>query len=126
MDIDQIHQILIEAGAHTIPHDIEGHRPEIVNLLLAEPEAITGQTIPEMIAPAWPGRNYMEVAARLSREPWRSMTEDIRDWLLAEGWYWRDTPDGRRWFPPEFDSSGWAEVQQSTGGAAASPFSVGE
>ena len=126
MDIDQIHQILIEAGAHAIPLDIYGDRPEIVNLLLAQPEAITGQTIPEMIAPAWPGRNYMEVAARLSREPWRSMAEDIRDWLLAEGWYWRDTRDGRRWFPPEFDSSGWAEVQQSTGGAAASPFSVCE
>ena len=126
MTIDQIHQILIAAGGRTIPEDIKSHRPEIVNLLLAEPDVITGQTIPEMVAPAWPGRNYMEVAARLSREPWRLMAEDIRDWLLAEGWYWRDTRDGRRWFPPEFDSSAWPEVQQSTGRAAASRRSVSE
>ena len=110
MDIEQIHQILIEAGANVTPLDHENHRPEIVNLLLAKPKAITGQTIPHMIAPAWPDKNYMEVAARLSRAPWDRMAEDVRECLLAEGWYWRDTQDGRRWFPPEHDSSASAET----------------
>ena len=104
-------QILIEAGATVIPFDLSAHRPEIVSVLLAQPETIAGQTIPEMLAPAWPDKPYLEVATRLSRAPWNSMAEDIRDWLLAEGWYWLDTEDGRRWFPPEHDSSAWAEVQ---------------
>ena len=69
MDNMAIERILIEAGAHVRPLEDESHRPEIVNVLLAKPEAITGQTIPEMIAPAWPEKPYMEVAARLSRAP---------------------------------------------------------
>ena len=110
MDIGQVHQILIEAGANLIPRDIADYRPEIVNVLLAQPDAISGQTIPEMLAAAWPGQPAMRVAARLSRAPWDTMADAIREWLLAEGWYFRDTGDGRRWFPPEFDSSGWSET----------------
>ena len=105
----QIHQILVEAGANVMPEDLIMQRPEIINALMARPEAITGKTIPEMIAPAWPGKNDMAVAAHLSRDPWSRMAEDIRDWLLGEGWYWRDTCDGRRWFPAEWNSSGWSE-----------------
>ena len=101
--------ILREAGAHVRPQDDESHRPEVVNVLLAQPESITGLTIPEMIAPAWPTKNGMAVAARLSRRPWNRMAEDIRDCLLAEGWHWRDSPSGRRWFPAEFNSSAWVE-----------------
>ena len=110
MDNMAIERILIEAGAHVRPLEDESSRPEIVNVLLAKPEAITGQTIPHMIAPAWPEKPYMAVAERLSRPPWDRMAEDIRECLLAEGWYWRDTRDGRRWFPPEHDSSAWAET----------------
>ena len=105
-------KILQEAGANAMPLEEEVHRPEILNVLLARSESITGQTIPEMIAPAWPSKSHMNVAARLSRQPWNYMAEDIRDCLLAEGWHWRDIPGGRRWFPPEFDSSAWLETQQ--------------
>ena len=105
-------KILREVGANVRPHDDESHRPEILNVLLARSESITGQTIPEMIAPAWPSKNYIDVAARLSRRPYKRMAEDIRDCLLADGWYWRDTSDGRRWFPAEFDSSAWVETPQ--------------
>ena len=111
MDIHQIHQILIEAGANVIPRDIADYRPEIVNVLLAQPDVITGRTVPEMVAAAWPGQPTMHVAARLSRPPWDAMADAIREWLLAEGWYFKDTAEGgRRWFPPEFDSSGWSET----------------
>ena len=103
-------RILREAGANVRPYDDESHRPEILNVLLARSESITGQTIPEMIAPAWPSKSYLDVAARLSRRPWNRMAEDIRDCLLTEGWFWRDTADGRRWFPPEFDSSAYCET----------------
>ena len=61
--------ILREAGANLRPQDDEAHRPEILNVLLAQSESITGQTIPEMIAPAWPSKSHMNVAARLSRQP---------------------------------------------------------
>ena len=105
-------KILREAGANVRPHDDESHRPEILNVLLARSESITGQTVSEMIAPAWPSKSYIDVAARLSRRPYKRMAEDIRDCLLAEGWYWRDTSDGCRWFPAEFDSSAWVETPQ--------------
>lgn len=104
-------QILREAGANVIPLEIEVHRPEIVAVLLAQPEAITGMSIPEMVASAWPGKAPLNVVARLSRPPWDRMAEDIREWLLVEGWYWRDTREGRRWFPPEYDSGAWAETE---------------
>ena len=80
-------KILREAGASVRPHDDESHRPEILNVLLARSESIAGRTIPEMIAPAWPSKSYMNVAARLSNQPWNCMAAEIRDCLLAEGWY---------------------------------------
>ena len=69
MNIEEIHKILIEAGGNVRPLEHESHRPEIVNVLLAMPEDITGLTIPHMIAPAWPARNYLHVAAQLSIPP---------------------------------------------------------
>ena len=107
----QFRKILIEAGANVIPAEVEAHRPEIVSVLLGEPEAITGRTIPQMVASAWKGKTELRVAALLSRPPWDRMAEDIREWLLEEGWYWLDTKGGRRWFPPEHDSSECAEVR---------------
>ncbi len=102
MDFDEILQ---EAGGRVEPYLIRSERPEIVNLLLARPEVITGMTIPRMVAPAWPDKPYEWVVARLSRPPWELMAQDIRESLLSAGWYWRDTPEGRAWYPPEFDSS---------------------
>ena len=110
MDNMAIERILIDAGARVRPLEEESYRPEIVNVLLAKPKAITAQTIPEMIAPAWPDKPYMEVAARLSRPPWDRMWADIVESLLADGWHWMDTRGGRRWFPPEHDSSEWVET----------------
>ena len=106
MDFDQI---LIEAGANVRPLEDEAYRPEIANVLLAQPEAINGLTIAHMLAPAWPDKTYMDVVTRISRDPWLRMVEDFKTCLIAEGWYWRDTPSGRRWFQPEYDSSAWAE-----------------
>ena len=121
MDFDDI---LAQAGGNVRSRDDETYRPEIVNVLLAEPEAITGLTITDMLWPAWPESRFMEVAAKLSRKPWARMVEDIKTCLIAEGFYWRDTPSGRRWFPAEYDSSAWAEFPDPadlTGGSAAFP-----
>ena len=101
--------ILREAGANVRPQDDESHRPEVMNILLAIPDQIIGMTIPEMVASAWPTDSLMAVAARLSRRPWNRLAEKIRECLLGEGWYWCDTPSGRRWFEAEADCGAWVE-----------------
>lgn len=98
-------KILIEAGANVIPAEVEAHRPEIVSVLLGDSQAIAGLTIPQMIASAWPDKTELRVAALLSRPPWDRMAEDIREWLLEEGWSYLNMEDGRRWYPPEYDLS---------------------
>ena len=98
-------RILEEAGANTMPAEVQAHRPEIVSVLLGQPEAITGLTLAQMLAEAFPEKTELRVAALLSRPPWDRMSEDIREWLLEEGWIYLDMEDGRRWYPPEYDLS---------------------
>ena len=74
-----------------------------MNVLLSDPEAIAGRTVPEMVSSAWADKPELRVAAIVSLPPFDRMAEDIREWFLEMGWYWVDTKDGRRWYPPEHD-----------------------
>ena len=114
LDLDDL---LASVGGHVRPVHEEAHRPEIINALQAANLIEPGMTLPDVFAHVWKEESYGEIAVRLSHEPHSEMAADVRTWLLAEGWYFRDGPRGRCWFPAEFDSTAWLLAEAEKGDA---------
>ena len=109
------HDALLRAcGGHVPSHADEAHRPEVAIAAEAEGLLKPGISIPELFTTVWPSLTTAHIAVRLSTEPFDAMVGDLKADLLARGWYWRDCPSGRRWFPAEFDSSSWTPTEEDT------------
>ena len=105
LDLDDL---LASVGGHVRPREDEGHRIEIINRIIAADLLQPGLTLVDIFESVWPDETALEISVRLSSAPLEDMAIDVRAWLLGEGWFYLDTPDGhRRWFSPEFDPRPW-------------------